>query len=131
MRQYDFETAKFAGRHDARRLPPSINSHMRSEARKQREIEARKRTVSRIRTMLVELEREVANLDVSISSELTLARVRDPAHPAYPISARMMEARRQNLKATVAALSERLALMDLARDDLELIDASVIPSIIG
>jgi hypothetical protein len=62
--------------------------------------------------MIANLEQEVANLDDGISSELTLARVRDPSHFAYPISVRTMQARRENLKTTIAALSNRLALTD-------------------
>ena len=33
---------------------------------------------------------------------------------AYPIAARTMHARRENLKATIAALSDRLALTDVS-----------------
>jgi cell division protein FtsB len=83
-----------------------------NEARKQREIEIKRRAATQLRTMIVTLEREVANLDDGISSELILARVRDPSHFAYPISVRTMQARRENLKATIAALSDRLALTD-------------------
>jgi hypothetical protein len=115
-RQYDFETVKLSRWSDpGRGLPLSVKRQAQYEAREQREIEGQNRTSIRIRTMLVDLEREITNLEVSINSELALASVRDRTHFAYPISARMMESRRENLKATVAALSERLASIDLSK----------------
>jgi anti-sigma-K factor RskA len=83
------------------------------EAHKEREIENRKRTATRLQTMIASLEQEIANLDASIVSELALSDVRKSSHFAYPISARTMDARRKNLKATVAALSDRLALSEV------------------
>ncbi len=83
-----------------------------NEARKQKEIDIKRRAATQLRTMIANLEREVANLGDVIRSELALARVRDPSHFAYPISARTMQARRENLMATIAALSDRLALID-------------------
>jgi hypothetical protein len=83
------------------------------EVREQREIEVKRRTAIRLRMMVASIERDIANLDASISSELALARVRKPFHFAHPIAARTMQARRENLKATVAALSDRLALTNV------------------
>ena len=80
------------------------------EARRKREIYAKKRTAIRLRMMIASIEQEIANLDASISSELALARVRKPSHIAYPIAARTMHVRRENLKATIAVLSDRYAL---------------------
>jgi cell division protein FtsB len=112
--QHYFETAETARRsdHPGRKLSILAKHQAQNEARKQREIEIKRRAATQLRTMIVTLEREVANLDDGISSELMLARVRDPSHFAYPISVRTMQARRENLKATIAALSDRLALTD-------------------
>jgi hypothetical protein len=88
-----------------------------NEVREQREIEAKRQTAIRLRMMIASIERDIANLDASISSELALARVRKPSHFAYPIAARTMQARRENLKATVTALSDRLALTDVMTSD--------------
>ena len=82
------------------------------EARRKREIDAKKRTAIRLRMMIASIEQEIVNLDASISSELALARVRKPSHSAYPIAVRSMHARRENLKATIAVLSDRYALSD-------------------
>ena len=112
--QHYFETAEIDRRsdHPGRKLSILAKHQAQNEARKQREIEIKRRAATQLRTMIVTLEREVANLDDGISSELMLARVRDPSHFAYPISVRTMQARRENLKATIAALSDRLALND-------------------
>lgn len=88
-------------------------------AREQRELEVKRQTAIRLRMMIASIGRDIANLDASIGSELALARVRKPSHFAYPIAARTMQARRENLKATVAALSDRLALTNvIVSDDL-------------
>ena len=112
--QHYFETPEIAPRsdHPGRKLSILAKHQAQNEARKQREIEIKRRAATQLRTMIVTLEREVANLDDGISSELMLARVRDPSHFAYPISVKTMQARRENLKATIAALSDRLALTD-------------------
>ena len=112
--QHYFETAETARRsdHPGRKLSILAKRQAQNEACKQREIEIKRRAATQLRTMLFTLEREIANLDDGISSELMLARVRDPSHFAYPISVRTMHARRENLKATIAVLSDRLALID-------------------
>ena len=112
--QHYFDTAETARRsdHPGRKLSILAKHQAQNEARKQREIEIKRRAATQLRTMIVTLEREVANLGDGISSELMLARVRDPSHFAYPISVKTMQARRENLKATIAALSDRLALND-------------------
>ena len=113
--QHHFETSEIDRRHDAhpgRRSSTLAKRQAQNEARKQREIEIKRRAATQLRTMIAALEREVANLDHGISSELALARFRDPSHFGYPVSARTMQARRENLKATIAALWDRLALSD-------------------
>lgn len=52
--------------------------HTQNEARQQREIEIKGQAVIQLRTMIAGLEREIANLDFSISSELHLSSVRWP-----------------------------------------------------
>jgi hypothetical protein len=48
-------------------------------------------------------------LDQDIVGEEKPAQVFDPSHPAYLILARTLTARRDNLRATVAALEKRIA----------------------
>jgi hypothetical protein len=116
MQQYDFETVKLGLGSGPERLL-SARRQAKHEAHRQWEIDIKKRTAIRLRTVIADLGQEIANLDISIASELALARVRDRAHFAYPISVRMMQARRENLEASVAALSDRLSLIDLPRED--------------
>jgi hypothetical protein len=100
---------------DARPLPVralSANRQAWKETREKSEIEIKRRTATQLQTMIVKLEREVANLGDSIGSELALASIRDSSHFAYPSSVRTMLARRDNLKASIAALSDRLAKLD-------------------
>jgi hypothetical protein len=113
-KQCHFETVerKCGNSHPGRIRAILAKRQANTEARAQREIEIKTRAATQLRTMIANLEREVANLDDGISSELTLARVRDPSHFAYPISVRMMQARRKNLKTTIAVLSDRLTLTD-------------------
>jgi hypothetical protein len=117
--QYHFETSNIEFGNIPRRVravSAKLRAHAQSEARKEREIEVKRQTVIQLRTMIAGLEREIANLDLSIRSELELSRVREPSHFAYPILARTMQGRRENLQATVAALSDRLALTELIHD---------------
>jgi hypothetical protein len=92
----------------------SAKRQAQNKARKEREIDVKRRTVIRLRMMIASIEQEIAKLDVSISSELAMARVRKPSHSTYPIAARTMHARRENLKATIAALADHHALTDLS-----------------
>jgi hypothetical protein len=113
--QHYFETAETGRKwndHPGRKRSILAKRQAQNEARAQREIQIKGRTAKQLRTMIAALEREVVRLDNGISSELALARVRDPSHFGYPISVRTMQARRENLKATIAALSHRLALTD-------------------
>jgi hypothetical protein len=109
--QYHSETVKdqIDNRHPERVRAILVKSRAQHEVRKQREIERQLREARQLQSIISNLEREVANLDDSIISELALSSVRQPSHFAYPISARTMQARRENLKTTIAALSDRLS----------------------
>jgi len=61
--------------------------------------------------MLNDLCRTIQILDVDISTEEERARVFDVRDPAYPILARTLAARRDNLRVTVAALEQRLRML--------------------
>jgi hypothetical protein len=57
-----------------------------------------------IATLIGDLSRSVELLTVDIEHEETQAGVRDLADPAYPVLARSLRARRDNIGATVASL---------------------------
>ena len=100
---------RIENKHPERARASLAGSRTQHEVRKQTEIERRLRETRQLQSMISDLEREVANLDDSIISELALSSVREPSAFADPIPARMMRTRRENLKTTIAALSDRLS----------------------
>jgi hypothetical protein len=66
------------------------------------------RELRQISVMLADLDRTLQILDCDIATEEERARVSNPSDAAYPMLARMLTARRDRLKATVAALERRL-----------------------
>ncbi len=57
-----------------------------------------------IATLIGSLSRSVALLTVDIEHEEARAGVRDLADPAYPVLARSLRVRRDNIRATIAML---------------------------
>ena len=78
------------------------------------------RKVAQISALISDLDRRVQILDCSIAAEEERARVFGPSDAAYPILARTLTARRNNLKETIAALEKRLASL---QDRTELVPA--------
>ena len=62
-----------------------------------------------IAALISNLDRRTQLLDQDIAAEEERAQVFDRSHSAYPILARTLTARRDNLSATIAALEKRLA----------------------
>ena len=62
------------------------------------------RDMTQIATLIEKLTRSIATLSIDIEHEEERAQVRDVLDPAYPILARSLAARRDNLRATVVAL---------------------------
>jgi hypothetical protein len=67
------------------------------------------REVARISALISDLDRVVRILASDIATEEERVRVSDPFDPTYPILARTLTARRDNLKDTIAALEKWLA----------------------
>jgi hypothetical protein len=67
------------------------------------------RDVARISALISDIDRHVRILDCDIAAEEERARVFDPFNAAYPILARTLAARGDNLRDTIAALETRLA----------------------
>jgi hypothetical protein len=67
------------------------------------------REASQIATLIGDLDRLVRILECDAATEEQRARVFDPHDPAYPVLARSLVARRENIKNTIAALERRLA----------------------
>ncbi|WP_454628668.1 hypothetical protein [Bradyrhizobium cenepequi] len=66
------------------------------------------RDVLVIQTMLEDLQRSVRILDCDIATEEAIGGIGDAADPRYPLLARTLVTRRDNLKSTIRALKERL-----------------------
>ena len=86
---------------------------VREKSRLQRENEIRQREVAQIRTMVSSLKDAIAVLEVSIAADLERSCIKDPVHRAFPLTAKTMIARRDNLSNTVAALSDRLTKVEV------------------
>lgn len=97
-------------------LETGVERPTRAEA-KRRAIEERKRlamvdalqrTRQRTEAVVTDLKNTAALLDINIEAELQGSPTRDPGHFAFPMSARSLMARRDNLQATISALCDEL-----------------------
>jgi hypothetical protein len=110
--QYCFETIPRGSNHPGRIRHRLAKRHAREQARRQREIDLRQREAVQIRSTIASVNRTIAVIESSITAVLDRSHVTDPRHYAFPISARTMIARRDNLKTTIATLSDQLAKID-------------------
>jgi flagellar protein FliJ len=81
------------------------------------EVDEKRRKVSDIESMIHEFEQMSADLDRQIASEEERTGVRDEAHFAYSTFARAAAQRRDNLRASVANLREKLEQAVAVRDE--------------
>jgi hypothetical protein len=65
--------------------------------------------VARVSALISDLDRVVRILETDIATEEERAGVSDPFNAGYPVLARMMTARRDNLRETIVALERRLS----------------------
>jgi hypothetical protein len=72
-----------------------------------------------IATLIGDLSRSVDILSADIEHEEARAGVRDVADPAYPVLARSLRARRDNIGATIASLEKLRAPKASALDTTE------------
>ena len=78
-----------------------------AERRREAELAVRNRAAAQIRLLTAKIEMEIASLEARIAADLQTATVKDPAHEAFRPSTKAMIVRRDNLKCTIHALSER------------------------
>ena len=102
---YYFETADTERPGNVR--PLSAKRQAREESKRQALINAAQRKAQRVEAMIRDLQKAVLFLDHSIEAELDSSWIKDTAHFAFPMSARALVIRRDNLKATIAALSDQ------------------------
>jgi hypothetical protein len=67
-----------------------------------------------IQSMIDDLERNIQILNVNIFAEEERVRMFDRSDPTYPILARTLTARRDNLKLTIAFLAQHLHAITMA-----------------
>jgi hypothetical protein len=60
------------------------------------------------RTLIADIRRLVDILNVDIAQEESMIGVSDPTLPEYPMIARALIARRENLESTLVSLEDRL-----------------------
>ena len=72
------------------------------------------REPTQTKTLIADLDRIVQILNVDIASEGEQSRVSDRSRAEYPILARKLAARRDNLLVTIAALKRRLSTLEFA-----------------
>jgi phage shock protein A len=76
--------------------------------------EAAQRETVKIRMMIGDLDRSVQLLNCDIATEEERTGIFDHSDIAYPILARMLATRRDNLEETITALEQRLSKVDQA-----------------
>jgi hypothetical protein len=89
-------------------LMPGFVSNRANPRAIMNQLETSLREVAQIRTLIVTLSRSVDLLNWDIDAEEERTRLHDLSDPAYPILARTLRTRRDNLSATIAALRERV-----------------------
>jgi ABC-type transporter Mla subunit MlaD len=62
-----------------------------------------------IEAMIADMRRVIQVLDCDVRTEEERSGTFDPSHPHYSVLAKTLAARRDNLKATIAALEARLS----------------------
>jgi hypothetical protein len=123
--KYCFETIPRVINHPGRIRDRLSKQIAREQARKQKGIAVGQRETAQIRSLIASLESAIASLDGSIGADLERSSIQDPRHYAFPISARTMITRRENLRGTVDALSERLAKVEQPKPPTALENSSL------
>src|SRR6266478_1846506 len=117
--QYYLETTVTERRNHPGRVRTRANKRfVQSEVRRQKEIENNRTAAVRIRNMIAALGRAVSSLNASIDAALEGSQVQDPTNFAYPVAARAMCARRDNIQGTIAVLFRQLAKINDAETDI-------------
>ena len=82
--------------------------------------DAAQREAVKIRKMIADLDRSVQLLNCDIAIEEERTGMFDRSDAAYPMLARMLTARRDNLRETITALEKQLSKLDQAEMVAEL-----------
>lgn len=107
-----FETVNTERALSRRARAPVTKPLAREERRRLSMLDMARQKRQGTEAMLRDLRHAVRLLDHSIEAELEGSRIRDPSHFAFPMTARTLLARRDNLKATIAALADQLTMFE-------------------
>jgi hypothetical protein len=86
------------------------NIEMKQRVHRGNETQSALQEAALIKRMIIDLDHIVRLLNCDIVFEEERIRVSDHSDPAYPILARTLSARRDNLQVTISTLEKRLAL---------------------
>lgn len=101
-RQYHLETGV------ERPTPAQAKKRAIEERKRLAMIDALQRNRQQTEAVVQDLKNAATLLDQSIEAELQGSPTRDPGHIAFPMTARALMTRRDNLRATIAALCDEL-----------------------
>ena len=102
-RQYHLETGV------ERSTPAQAKKRAIEERKRLAMIDALQRNRQQTEAVVRDLKNAATMLDLSIEAELQGSPTRDPGHIAFPMTARALMTRRDNLRATIAALCDELS----------------------
>jgi hypothetical protein len=101
-RQYHLETGV------ERPTPAQAKKRAIEERKRLAMIDALQRNRQQTEAVVQDLKNAATMLDRSIEAELQGSPTRDPDHVEFPMTARALMTRRDNLRATIAALCDEL-----------------------
>jgi hypothetical protein len=102
-RQYHLETGV------ERSTPAQAKKRAIEERKRLAMIDALQRNRQQTEAVVRDLKNAANMLEQSIEAELQGSPTRDPGHVAFPMTARALMTRRDNLRATIDALCDELA----------------------
>ena len=84
--------------------------------------EDKRRQVAEIDFMISDLENKVLEYSQQIEIEEKRAGISDPSHFNYPIAAKSIQTRKENIKASISGLKEQLEIAnaELAQEEAEM-----------
>lgn len=102
-----FEAALRGNDHPGRVRARHAKRLSAEQRRKEKLADAHQRRVMQVRSMIASLGDSKSALEVDLAAALSKSWVRDPNHYLFPVAARNLIARRDNLIKTISALSKQ------------------------
>jgi hypothetical protein len=103
-----FETLPRSGNHPGRERDRFIKLRAREDLRQRKAQEAAARERTKLQLTIASLNKAVSIIESSIAAEIDRSCFKDHKHYLFPITARALIARRDNLNSTIRAFVIRL-----------------------